>query len=474
MSKETRRTVRKEWLERAGIPNRYGIALNVTISDTGYKSTEYQVRGVVDVPSRPQNDDERLALAKVLLSRADIPERSQRRFRLVDWERTDGGEGVIVHQCGKIPTITANDIIPGSFRRFEAPAFEEPRREELPGDLEHTKWRSEYQANQYSRYESRRELHQRLQDIWVNKEVLSPSGKLTLTTEQRWYRLEQHVVDEMLVRGQPPSEQNLHPRVDIAMPHMDKHLCRKAAEVVAAQGTGNDVFVKYGALDHMKELYENGAVWISSASDLDKLTHNQAVRDDERSFVLKGGIRPVMNSVAPRTTCRNFYTKQEAPHDFAQLVARGDIQFVRIFNAPRLESNQYVELQVGSRTDYWMCCLSELLDPRLFSDFKANACVIIKKRPFFEKLVRMMQFVKPGYQPGFGRVTYDDPLGVFATNRPAYVPSSHVPMTKLFRYAYQKESRFVWMPAVPQKKLISFRLPIGSLSGFAELLEFNA
>ena len=472
MSKETRETVRDEWLERAGIPNRYGIALNITISDTEYKSTEYQVRGVVDVPSRPQNDDERLALAKILLSRADIPERSQRRFRLVDWERTDGGEGVIVHQCGKIPIITAKDIIPGSFQQFEAPAFEAPRQAELPGNLDHSRWRREYRANQYCRIESRKELHQRLQDIWVNKEVLSSSGNLTLTTEERWYRLEQNVVDEMLMRGQPPSEQNLHPRVDIAMPHMDKHLCRKAAEVVAAQGTENDVFVKYGQLDHMKDLYEKGIAWISSASDLNQQTHNQAVRDDERSLAFKGGIHPI-NSTRGVAVSRSFFTKQNAPEDFSRLVRQGDIQFTRIFDAPELERDQEMELRVRLGTDYWTYCLSELLDPRLFSDFKANACVIIKRKPFIERLARIMRFVKPGAQFGFDRVTYDDPLGAYATKRPAYVSPDRVPMTKLFRYAYQREIRFVWLPTAPQEKLDSFELPIGPLCGFAELLECN-
>ena len=473
MSKETRSTIRESWLKKAGSPSKFGIALNITTTtDKQFKLIDYQIRGVVDVLSGPQNDDERMALARILYSYANIPDRSKRRFHLIDWERTEGGEGVKVQQCLEIPNITPKDIVPGSLQKFEGPAYEEPLQEELPGEIEHTSWQREYQANPYCRFESRKELHQRWQDINVNMQTLTPSGHLTLSRDYRWYRLSQHVLDELLMRGQPMTETNMHPSIDPATPFNDKRLCNKAAEVVAAQGSDNNVFVKYGQLDHMKDLYEKGIVWISSVSELDKLTLNQAVRDDERTLVFKGGIRPIKNSWGA-VSRRDFYTKQEAPQDFGRLVGGGEIQFVRMFDAPILESDQYVELQVGSRTDYWTYCLSQLLDPRLFSDFEANACVIIKIKPFLEKLAYMMKFEKPWAGFRFGRVTYDDPLGAFSSERPAYVPSDLVPITKLFRYAYQRELRFVWMPSKPQEKLNPIELTLGPLSGFAELLECN-
>ena len=473
MSNEIGRRVRKDWLKRAGSPSQYGIELNITTSsDAQFKLTDYHIRGVVDVPSRPLNDDERMALARVLLSHAYIPDRSKRRFRLLGWERTEGGQGVKVQQCGEILLITPKNIIPGSLRVYEAPEYEEPKQGELPGDVEHATWQREYQNNSYCRFESRKDLHQRWQDIYVNTQVLTPSGDLTLTRDASWYRLSQHVLDELFARGQPMSATNMHPSVDSATPFIDERLCKKAAEVVAAQGSHDQVFVKYGQFDHMKDLYERGIVWISSADDLNQQTHNQAVRDDERSFVVKGGIHPI-DSTGGVATSRSFFTKQNAPEDFSRLVRQGDIQFVRMFDAPELELDQGMELRVRMGTDYWTYCLSELLDPRMFSDFEANACLIIKMKPFFERLVRMMRFVKPGAQFGFGRVTYDDPLGAYTTTRPAYVSPERVPMTKLFRYAYQREIRFVWLPTAPKEKLGSFELPIGPLCDFAELLECN-
>lgn len=463
--------VRKDWLKRAGLPSQFGIALNITtISDEQSKPIEHQIRGVVDVPSRPRNDDERMALARILLSHAHIPGRSKRGFRLLDWERTEGGEGIKVQHCGEIPLITPEDIIPGSFRSYEPPAYEEPKPGELPGDVEHARWQREYQHNPYCRFESRMELHQRRQDFYVNMQAFTPSGNLTLTRDESWYRLYQHVLDELFARGQPTTETNMHPRVDPATPFIDERLCKKAAEVVAAQGSREHVFVKYGQFDHMKDLYEKGIVWISSATDLNQQKHNQAVRDDERSFVFKGGIHPI-KSTGGGTESRAFFNKRNAPEDFSRLVRRGEIQFVRMFDAPELDPDQQVEIRVRLATDYWTFCLSELLDPRLFSDFEANACVIIKVEPFFERLARMMQFVKPGAQLGFDRVTYDDPLGAYAPNRPDYVSPDRIPMTKLFRYAYQKEVRFVWLPTPHQEKLSSFELHLGPLCGFAEFLE---
>ena len=344
MSKETRSTIRESWLKKAGTPSKFGIALNITTTtDKKFKLNDYQIRGVVDVLSGPQNDDERMALARILLSHADIPDRSKRRFQLIAWERIEGGEGVKVQQCREFPIITTKDIIPGSFQKFEAPAYEEPRQEELPGDLEHTSWQREYQANPYCRFESRKELHQRWQDINVNMQTLTPSGHLTLSRDYRWHSLSQHVLDELFMRGQPMTATNMHPRIDPATPFKDKRLCNKAAEVVAAQGSDNNVFVKYGQLDHMKDLYEKGIVWINPVSELDKLTLNQAVRDDERTLVFKGGIRPIKNSWGA-VARRDFYTKQEAP------MILGDLLL-----GARFSLSECSMLQYSNPINVWNC-----------------------------------------------------------------------------------------------------------------------
>ena len=242
--------VRKEWANSAGSPGRVGLELNVTVSDTQRHQTQYQIRGVVDVPSEPKSDDERHFLANLLFDSTDIPQKDCRGIQLVDWYICSGGNGVRIHRCGPIPTLTQKDII-GEVKVFRSPEVEGLDEDSPYGMEEHNKWRHEYQDNQYCRFESREELHQRWQDVIVNTFVLTKSGRLRLTHEAKWYRLSQHIIDELLMRGQPLVEQNFDPRVERAQPFRDGDLCRKAAEVVSAAEMGHDVIVKYGKYSHM-------------------------------------------------------------------------------------------------------------------------------------------------------------------------------------------------------------------------------
>ena len=71
----------------------------------------------------------------------------------------------------------------------------------------------------------------------------------------------------------------------------------------------------------------------------------------------------------------------------------------------------------------------------------------------------------------FGEVTYEDPLGAFSSqDRSVPVTSIQIHMTKLFRYAYQREVRFAWVPWKSVENLKPVVLEIGSISDIAELL----
>lgn len=363
--------VRREWANSAGSPGRMGLELNVTVSDTDRSKTQYQIRGVVDVPSAPQNDDERHFLANVLFYRTDIPQKESRGIQLVDWYTCNGGDGVRIHRCGPIPTLTQEDII-GDVRIFRSPEVEGLDEDPPFGIEEHNRWTLEYRENQYCRFESREELHQRLQDIFVNTTILTRSGRLRLTHEAKWYRLSQHIIDELLMRGQPLVEQNFDPRVERAQPFKDGELCRKAAELVSGAEMGRDVIVKYGKYSHMKELYEKGVVWMNPASVYDATSHNQAIRDNERVFVFKGGY-------SPKGQSDTFYSGDTVPEDIEALVRDRKAVFTRIFNAPRLERHEYAKVEVRSQTNYWLYCMAGALEQRLFSDFNADACVVIRK-----------------------------------------------------------------------------------------------
>ena len=347
-----------------------GIALGVVVSDTNGEGVEYHIRGVVDVPAPPFGDDERILLAKMLFHATNIPEKQKRRYALHDWVTVDGWSGIRVTRCDTIPKITDKDVI-GDIRVSTPPNVEDVDERDQIGPEKHNEWVREYRSNRYCRYESREELNQRWQDIQVNTQVLNASGKMGLTTEEAWYRMGQHVIAEMLIRGEPPNVQNRDPRVQVARPFFDGELCREAANVVSSRGTGQDVVVKYGKHGYMKDLYEKGLVYMNAASDYDKSTYNQAIRDDERSIAIKGGYFPTGRPM-------QFYDKDTVPDDITEVAERDDAGFLSIYECPNLERRQYATVNIEMLTDYWMFCMADVLDQRRFADFEADCCVIIK------------------------------------------------------------------------------------------------
>ena len=198
------------------------------------------------------------------------------------------------------------------------------------------------------------------------------------------------------------------------------------------------------------------------ASEYDKSTHNQAVRDDERSIVVKGGY-------FPKERAKSFYNKDTVPDNIQELVDKGEVGFSPIYESPDLKSNQYADVSINIHRDYWMFCMADILDQRLFADFAADSCVIIRRKPFVERLLSRTRLLLPNVNTFFGYVNYIDPLGAL----PARVPlnrSLPVHMTKVFRYAYQREIRFVCKPKRHREHLEARPLVIGPISDISELI----
>ena len=451
--------VRPRWVGLAGRPHPQGIRLNVGVRflPCDQNGLDYQIRGVVDVPGSPFGDDERSHLAKLLVDAASMPRRGRYEYAVLDWVPCDGGDGVRVDTCRPTPVLGDHDFL--DLRTFTPPDVEETVGRDPIGPERHDAWVREYGANRYCRHETRQELHQRYQDIWANIQVLSPSGRLDLTGDSDWYRLLQHVITEMLLLGEPPTPSNRDPRVPEARPFFDGELCRKAASVVAARGTRHDVLVKYGKREHMEALLREGTVYLNSASSYNESVHNQAVRDDELAISFKG-------AYVRATRPMQFYDAARPPPAH---VADRAVGFRPIHALPDLDRHQYATLTLRMVTDYWMFCLADLLDQRLFADFQADSCLIIRRKPFVERLSRMARFQLPNVERTVGRVRYVDPLGAWP-HGPPMTRSTPVHMTKVFRYAYQREVRFAFLPTTPRDRLEPRILRIGRISDIAELL----
>ena len=454
------RGIREGWAKEVGKPHQIGIELNINVRfvPSDEKRIDYQVRGVVDVPSRAFGDDERNYLAKVLLHYADIP-RSKYEYAVISWVEASGGDGVRVDKCGPIPHLTDAHIY--NVKVFTSPNVEVPDDDWISRE-QNDEWVCEYDANRYCRFETRQELQQRFQDIWVNTQVLTRSGKVGLTTDKNWYRLQQHVIAEMLRRGEPPRPSNQDPRVNEARPFFDGELCRKAARVVSARGTDSDVLVKYGKREHMEALFQKGQLYLNSATSYNESVHNQAVQDEEQAIYFKGGYH--IRGTHPT----QFYDRKNPP---PKHVADSGAGFRTMYDVPHLNFEQYATMAIRMVTDYWMFCMAEGLDQRLFADFEADSCLIIRRKPF-EKRLLMATLQVPNTKRYFGYVQYVDPLGARSEG---VMVSRSIPiyMTKVFRYAYQREVRLALLPRRFQERLKPRVLHIGPISDIAELVQLN-
>ena len=263
----------------------------------------------------------------------------------------------------------------------------------------------------------------------------------------------------MLLRGEPPTPSNRHPLVPEARPFFDGDLCRRAAGVVSARGTDHDVLVKYGRREHMEALFREGRMYLNSATSYNESAHNQAVRDDERAIAFKGGYIRATDPV-------QFY---DSAHPPPESVADRGVGFRSIHELPQLRGDQCASMTIRMETDYWMFCMADVLDQRLFADFEADCCLIIRRRPFVERVLRAATFQLRNVDRYLGRVQYVDPLGAWPAGI-RVTRSMPIHMTKLFRYAYQREVRFAFLPRRFQERLKPRSLRIKPVSDIAEFV----
>lgn len=457
MDEQSVSKVRKSWADVAGRPSPLGIKLNVSV-DYSDRTKGWQVRGIVGVPSPPANDAERHHLAQMLIGRSHAPREKGRKLVILDWSLNHGKEhSVTVQKCNEIPTLCSDQVL--DIKVIEPPDTVDDHSVTSFADSFHEDWESEYLSNRYLRHESRSEVNQRFQDVWGNILVLRNSGKVDLSPDPVWHRLFQHVAGEMYIRGEPPHQGNLDPSVEPANPFRDKVLCKRAVSSISTKSAMNDVLVKYGRPGDMEQLYKDGLVWINPASTYDKPQNNQAVRDNERRLMFKGG-------VATRATPRKFLDRQSGPSTFN---VQSNLDFVRIYDAPELAIDEYVSVGVNLDTDYWSYCMAGGLSPRLFSDFDSTACVVVKRNPFIQRVYARMQEEKPDTSFNCGFINYEDPVGAYVSSR---IDLNWMPvhMTKSLRYAYQHEFRLVWKPIPYRDNLEPIAVEIGCLEDIAELI----
>lgn len=298
-------------------------------------------------------------------------------------------------------------------------------------------WRKMYRENRYCRHLSQKELNQRVRDVLVNMLRLTPEAKIGLMPLEpegmKAMEIWTHVLEEMALRHGPfPNGFTRDILHSEPFPDLVGELGKKAAGVLASRSLSSDeVFIKFGKAEHMRSLVERGVLRVQSASYYATPSHNGAIKDDELSLPLSLALS------------RDDIIKED--------VSDGPIE-------------QRLDVTYNAGTDYWLYCVSSAVEPRLFVDFQADSCVIIKDRDRFQHLLTLQSEAKfPKTDHRHGEAVYIDPL------RPSTMKID-VPMSKHFRYEYQCEYRFVWRPLEPMTNLSFVDLKLGSLEGIAELV----
>jgi hypothetical protein len=307
----------------------------------------------------------------------------------------------------------------------------------------HIAWRRRYDSQRYARHLSQEELNRRIRDIFLNILSLSPEGKIeigpTPFTDQAavWIEKFAHMLEEMQLRHGPYpagfTREILHSE---PLPNFASELAGKAAKHLSSRLKPGEVFIKFGKRTCMERLHEAGALRIQPASYFARPDHNGAVRDDELTL-----------SLALALSHEDVLHVVRNPEDL-----------------PAEIPEQRVDVKFTSPTDYWLYCVTNSAKPRLFVDFSADACVVIRDRGRFSQMLReatCQHFCSVSMTDG--PAEYVDPL--LPTK-----PEVFVPFVKHFRYTYQDEYRFSWVPIVPVQRVTSLDVEIGSLREISELI----
>jgi hypothetical protein len=303
-------------------------------------------------------------------------------------------------------------------------------------------WCLEYRDRRYLEHLSDNDLAQRARDIISNYTVLSDKGQISLQPVeeegQLWIRLFTHICEEYRLRKKwfPAGFMKDAPIPQPTWPDLPKSV-KALGDRKLEQG---NFLVKYGECEFLRPTLDEGRIHISPASAYDDPSLNYAIKDDELEITwLSLPSDNVIEVIDPNTG------KPKR----------------------RLNPTGNVKYTLKASTNYYAYCLSRIYGFRLFDDFEADCCLIIKQpMNFIERLFREFDKRMPGWK-GFAKgVSYVDPLN-------AYTQDIDVFFYKHFRYAYQKEFRMVWTPPEDRKELDCIDLELGNLEEYCELVSLE-
>lgn len=282
------------------------------------------------------------------------------------------------------------------------------------------------------------ELAQRMSDFMAN--ILTHSmdaakiAPMNVMANESWWVGFTHVLEELDLRGESWRQPSIDMKTHLVMPRSERVL--KSMALAKRKSIAHDGWhYKFGKREHMGALINKGTVRIAPASSFSSSALNGARRDDELNLATK-----------------------PAWGDLADLCRRDGI------HPPQETTNRDWIYVTQAKTDYFVYCMAERFDHRLFDDFEADSCVLFHDPSTFEGRLRArVQEVMGEWRPLSTQIEYIDPLfPPVETLNPFFC--------KHFRFFYQREYRHIWMPSADPGPLKAFFVDLGSLQDIAELV----
>ena len=294
--------------------------------------------------------------------------------------------------------------------------------------------RTHYLTERYLEHCSLEELVQRLKEIRRNLLTFSSAGIPSYDFSSSVRGLIEraaHVEVELELR------QAKSTAIDLASPEIFLPEYPKVKKAICAWGDRSlptsQYFVKYGRLAELKELHDEGQLWIRPASGYADPSLSLAIRDEE----LK---------VAAGLPLGTRLKRQNDNGEYQEIPIVGRILATK-----------------KSETDFYIYCTAAKYDHRLFDDFNSDACLLVHEPKGF--VMKIVEACKQNYSDWLfaeKMVCYYDPLHL---NR-----IEDISFSKHFRFWYQREYRIVLKPKDPIKRLEPIKLSLGKVSDLCELI----
>ncbi len=314
----------------------------------------------------------------------------------------------------------------------------------------HESWRLEYRANRYLRDLEVAELLARAGHFLTNILVHSADGRIAmkptdLERDSSGMQRFTHVLEEMVVRGIDHRDSRVIQAMKAPKPKSAKVM--RALKALVNRKWPEKIIVKFGKRRHMAELLLEGRGRVSPATSYKDESLGYARVDDEAS---------ISAFVDPSDSHRFMALKHESGGSVGLNI---DVPYLGSF-----------PITIQANTDFYVYCLGESIDVRLFDDFdNADACVVITQPEEFKARVQnAVSKQLSGWQFVAEPVIYFDP---FFCRVHQMVPQ----FWKHFRFSYQNEYRLVWLPPMPEdqwafKKLDHIWFDVGPLTDCAKLI----